>query len=144
MISAEAIVMQLHKPLIIGSLGNFMNAFVMLVNLYLGIHYARKKQFAQHKSAMAWLCAWTANPGMVRVSAYAMVYLTGGCNVEYLGGYLWGAAGLGLLCICPSAVLLKEVRTKLFLGNLFGIMLAIVGDVPVTARLLADGKWCAQ
>jgi len=143
LITVEAVVLQMHKEVSMRYIAIFLNAFMIIANLTIGVYYARAKQFACHKSAMAWTCAWTAAPGMVRIMAYLLIWVSGGCNVETLGFFVWGAASIMFACVYPTAALLKEVKTKLFLGNVCGILLALFGDVAGDVRLILSGGWCA-
>jgi len=144
LITIEAIVMQAHKPFTVKNFSIWLECVMILGNLALGINYARKKQYAQHKWAMAWTCASVAIPGLVRMACYILMFLSGGCDMEYLGGFNAGGVVLGMLCLFPSSILLKEVRTRLFLVNSVFLMLVIMNDVPWTMKLIHQGQWCGK
>jgi hypothetical protein len=142
LVVAEAVVLQCHKELSGNYIAIMSNAFLIVVNLIAGIRYARSKQYNLHKSAMAWTCAWTGAPGMTRVTAYFLMIVFGGCKIETLFFLTWGAGAIIMASICPPAVILKEVRTRMFMLNVFFVLLSMVGDALTSVSLIKVRGWC--
>jgi hypothetical protein len=142
LVVAEAVVLQCYKELSGNYIGIMTTAFLILVNLISGIRHARSKQYDLHKAAMAWTCAWTGAPGMTRVTAYFLMIVFGACKVETLCFLTWGVGAIIMASICPPAVILKELRTRMFMFNVFFVLLISIGDgFSSVAQIKARG-WC--
>jgi hypothetical protein len=135
-------VLQCHKELSGDYIAIMSNALLIVVNLIAGIRYARSKQYNLHKTAMAWTCAWTGAPGMTRVTAYFLMIVFGGCKVETLCFLTWGAGAIIMASICPPAVLLKEVRTRMFMLNVFFVLLSMTGEALTSVSQIKTRGWC--
>jgi hypothetical protein len=138
----EAVVLQCHKELSGDYIAIMSNAALILINLVAGIRYARSKQYNLHKTAMAWTCAWTGAPGMTRVTAYFLMIVFGGCKLETLCFLTWGAGAIIMASICPPAVLLKEVRTRMFMFNVFFVLLSMTGEALTSVSQIKNRGWC--
>jgi len=140
LIVVEAVALQLLKGFGFGSIPILGNAFMICLNLFLGIWYIRNKRVPQHKLAMLWACAWTAAPGLTRMINYAQVVFGGGCHV---GFYACGALSIIMLCLLPSALKVKDARSWLFYVNVFTILILCTGDVLATMRGHAINGTCS-
>eukprot|EP00930_Biecheleria_cincta_P015655 TRINITY_DN12986_c0_g3_i2.p1 TRINITY_DN12986_c0_g3~~TRINITY_DN12986_c0_g3_i2.p1 ORF type:complete len:1278 (+),score=174.03 TRINITY_DN12986_c0_g3_i2:73-3906(+) len=105
-----------------------MSAFIVVVNLSLGIHYIRIKDIRSHKVAMSLACAWSANAGSLRFFAYVLSRTTGrssldtgincGAQFMFMGlmlGFLFSASLSGGDHIC-----------NLIIANVFIVVVSFV------------------
>jgi uncharacterized membrane protein YozB (DUF420 family) len=119
LVTVQAVVLQCHKPFNMAYVPIMVNAAMICVNLFAGIRFARNKRFPEHKSAMAWTCAWTAVPGLMRGFGYICKFVSGAQNtLPFFPLCLFGISAMTLIAFCPNVVLVTEIKTALFLGNL--------------------------
>jgi uncharacterized membrane protein YozB (DUF420 family) len=140
-ICTEAVALQFLKRFGVGSTTILGVAFMICFNLFLGIRYIRQKRVPEHKLAMLWTCAWTAVPGLTRMTNYAQVIFNSGCHI---GFYATGAFTVVMLCLVPSALKVRDARSWLFYINVVAILFSCIGDVFVTMRGQAVNGWCSS
>jgi len=140
LICVEAVALQFLKTFGIGSTTILGVAFMICFNLFLGIRYIRRKRVPEHKLAMLWTCAWTAVPGLTRMTNYAQVIFGGGCH---FGFYATGAFTVVMLCLVPSALKVRDARSWLFYINVIALLFSCIGDVSVTIRGQALNGLCS-
>lgn len=119
-----------------------MSAFLVVVNLSLGIYYIRIKDITSHKLAMSLACTWSANAGSLRFFALVLGRTTGrsslDTDINCGAQFMFMGLMLGFLLSASFFSGDGDDICKLFIANVFIVIVSFV-HMAVTL-LMAHGR----